>query len=92
MENIILIFIQILFILGIILILISNPTSIIQKSKYNDIIENSPFYGIVHMKKVIYLSSNNKIIEKLKRKILIRKIGYGLLLSIPILIILKVVL
>ncbi len=76
------------WILGIIIILISNPSRIISKVKNFETNTNKPFYGLKHMRKAISLSSDNEIIEKLKKKILIRKIGYSFLIITPVLFIL----
>ncbi|CAM1357396.1 hypothetical protein [Tenacibaculum halocynthiae] len=89
MQETLLFIIPIVFASSMILILASSPTSIIQKSSHTDILENKPYYGIKHMRKVIFLSSNHKVIEKLKRKILTRKIGYALLITTPILMMLN---
>lgn len=85
MQQTVLIIIPIVWILSMILILVSSPALILQKSKHADILENKPYYGIKHMREVISLSSNDKLVEKLKRKIFTRKIGYGLLIVVPIL-------
>jgi hypothetical protein len=68
------------WILGMILILISNPDLTISKVKDFDTNINKPFYGFKHMRKAISLTSDKKIIEKLNRKILIRKIGFSFLI------------
>ncbi len=78
--------IPIIWILGMVLILMSTPTSIIKEIGHQDIVENKPYYGIKHIKLVISMISDDSIIEKLKHKILMRKIGYTLLLIVPILI------
>lgn len=62
-----------------ILILISNPSIIISKIKTPEIITNKPTYGFKHIREAISLTSDKKIIEKLNRKILIRKIGFSFL-------------
>ncbi len=89
MEQILLTGLPIIFISGLLFILNSNPASIIEKSSYSDVLDNSPFYGIKHIRKVINLSSNPSTVKRLKQKIQLRKIGYGLLISVPVLIILK---
>jgi len=76
------------WILGLILILISNLGRIISKVKDFDTNTNKPFYGFKHMRKAISLSSDNEIVVKLKKKILIRKIGYYFLIITPVLFIL----
>ena len=68
------------WILGILLILISNPARIISKiEKFEPI--TKPFYGLKHIRKAISLTSDRTIINKLKRKIILRKTGYSLLIS-----------
>jgi len=89
MQETLLLIIPIVFAFSMILISASSPASVIQKSGHSDILENKPYYGIKHMRKVISSSSNHKVIEKLKRKILIRKIGYALLITTPILMMLN---
>ncbi len=76
------------WVLGIILVLTSNPVRIISKVKDFDTNINKPFYGFKHIRKAISLTSDNAIIEKLKKKILIRKIGYSFLIITPVLFIL----
>ncbi|SNR14167.1 hypothetical protein [Tenacibaculum jejuense] len=91
MQKTLLFIIPIIFAFSMILISASSPASIIEKSGYNDILENKPFYGIKHMRKVISLNSNRDVIKNLKRKILIRKIGYSLLISTPLLMMLNAI-
>lgn len=90
MKETLLSIIPIIFISGMIFILLSSPASIIQKSGLTDILDNNLYYGIKHMKKLISSSSDNKLIEKLKFKILMRKIGYALLITTPILVALNI--
>jgi hypothetical protein len=76
------------WILGILLVLISNPSLIISKIDNPEIITNKPVYGFKHIREAISLTSDKNIIEKLNRKILIRKIGYSFLIITPIFFIL----
>ncbi|WP_299677103.1 hypothetical protein [uncultured Tenacibaculum sp.] len=76
------------WILGLILIIISNPSLIISKIKTSEIICDKPHYGFKHIRKAISLTSDKKIIERLNRKILIRKIGFSFLILTPIFFIL----
>lgn len=76
------------WVLGILLVLVSNPGLIISKIETPEIITNKPVYGFKHIRKAISLTSDKKIIEKLNRKILIRRIGFSFLIITPVFFIL----
>ncbi|CAM1369929.1 hypothetical protein TXIAM_30381 [Tenacibaculum xiamenense] len=76
------------WVLGFFLVQVSNPSLVISKIKTSEIICNKPHYGFKHIRKAISLTSDEKIIDKLNRKILIRKIGFALLIITPIFFIL----
>ncbi len=77
------------WILGLFLVLISNPSQTISKVKDFDTNINKPFYGFKYIRKAISLTPDKKIIEKLNRKVLIRKIGFSLLIITPCFLILS---
>ena len=77
------------WVLGMFLVLVSNPSLIISKIETLEIITDEPvYYGFKHIRKAISLTSDKKIIEKLNRKILIRRIGFSFLIISPVFLIL----
>lgn len=89
MNEILILIVWILCISGFILIILSSPTSIIVKKKYQAYIDanNKVFYSIQDMKKIIHLSHDVEIKRKLSQKIIIRKVGFYVLIMVPIMII-----
>ena len=72
-----------------ILILISNASGIISKINYERTgwIENRMGYGISEIRKVIEITNDEVIKNKLRAKITQRKFAYWLFISTPILIV-----